>query len=238
MAEQLNTEVKKKQTWLSIFTIEFLVVLLLLLALVIFILAAREIFILKNFIFDEDVFNALRPYITPSRTRFMNFITFFGKHDALIPLNILLIGYFIYKKKRWFAIRITALALSSLLLKFILKFYFQRARPDIPVIEKVDGYSFPSGHALIGVVFYGLVIFVIWREVKQKWAKIILTIFFVLFILLISFSRIYLRVHYASDVIAGIAVGFIWLVLSLNIIQRIEKKYIARRALKAEGLQK
>jgi len=60
----------------------------------------------------------------------------------------------------------------------------------------------------------------------------------VLFILLISFSRIYLRVHYASDVIAGIAVGFIWLVLSLNIIHRIEKKYIARRALKAEGLEK
>jgi len=234
----MDAEVKKRQTWLSIFTIEFLVVLLLLLALVIFILAAREVFILKNFVFDDDVFAALRPYITPARTRFMNFITFFGKHDALIPLNILLIGYFLYRKKRWFAIRITALALSSLLLKFILKFYFQRARPDIPVIEKVDGYSFPSGHALIGVVFYGLVIFVIWHEVKQKWLKIVLTIFFVLFILLISFSRIYLRVHYASDVIAGIAVGFIWLVLSLNIIQRIEKKYIARRTLKAEGLEK
>ena len=234
----MDAEVKKRQTWLSIFTIEFLVVLLLLLALVIFILAAREVFILKNFVFDDDVFAALRPYITPARTRFMNFITFFGKHDALIPLNILLIGYFLYRKKRWFAIRITALALSSLLLKFILKFYFQRARPDIPVLEKVDGYSFPSGHALIGVVFYGLVIFVIWHEVKQKWLKIVLTIFFVLFILLISFSRIYLRVHYASDVIAGIAVGFIWLVLSLNIIQRIEKKYIARRTLKAEGLEK
>ena len=171
----MDTEVKKRQTWLSIFTIEFLIVLLLLLALIVFIFAVREIFVLKNFDFDDDVFDALRPYITPARTRFMNFITFFGKHDALIPLNILLISYFIYKKKRWFAIRIAALALSSLLLKFILKLYFQRARPDIPVIEKVDGYSFPSGHALIGVVFYGLVIFVIWHEVKQKWLKIILT---------------------------------------------------------------
>jgi len=234
----MNTEIKKRQTWFSIFTIEFLVVLLMLLALIVFIFAAREIFVLKNFVFDDDVFDALRPYITPGRTRFMNFITFFGKHDALIPLNILLITYFLYKEKRWFAIRITALALSSLLLKFILKLYFQRARPDIPVIEKVDGYSFPSGHALIGVVFYGLVIFVIWHEVKQKWLKIALTILFVLFILLISFSRIYLRVHYASDVIAGIAVGFIWLVLSLNFIHRIEKKYIARRTLKAEGLEK
>ena len=233
----MDTEVKKRQTWLSIFTIEFLVVLLLLLALVIFILAAREVFILKNFVFDDDVFAALRPYITPARTRFMNFITFFGKHDALIPLNILLIGYFLYKKKRWFAIRITALALSSLLLKFILKFYFQRARPDIPVIEKVDGYSFPSGHALIGVVFYGLVIFVIWHEVKHKWLRIFLIVLLAALILLISFSRIYLRVHYPSDVIAGLAVGFIWLVLSLRIIHRIEKKYIARRTLKAEGLE-
>jgi undecaprenyl-diphosphatase len=168
----------------------------------------------------------------------MNAITFLGKHDALIPLNILLIGYFVYKKKKWFAIRIAALALSSLLLKFILKLSFQRDRPDIPVIKKVAGYSFPSGHALIGVVFYGLVIFVIWHEVKQKWLKILLTVFFVVLILLIGFSRVYLRVHYASDVIAGFAVGFIWLVLSLRIVHSIEKRYVARRALKAEGLGK
>jgi len=233
----MTTQVKTKKAWLAIFTIEFLLVLLLLLALVIFIYAAREIFIFKDFTFDQDVFRALTPYITPGRTSFMNLITFLGKHDALIPLNILLIGYFVHKKKKWFAIRIAALALSSLLLKFILKFYFQRERPDIPVIEKVGGYSFPSGHALIGVVFYGLVIFVIWHEVKQKWLKILLTVFFVILILLISFSRVYLRVHYASDVIAGMAVGFIWLVLSLRIIHGIEKRYIARKTLRTEGLE-
>ena len=233
----MTTHAKTKKPWLSIFTIEFLLVLLLLLALMIFLYASREVFILKNFAFDDEVFNALRPYITPARTNFMNFITFLGKHDALIPLNILLIGYFLYKKKKWFAVRVTALALSSLLLKFILKLFFQRARPDIPVIEKVAGLSFPSGHALIGVVFYGLVIFVIWHEVKQKWLKILLIAFFVILILLISFSRVYLRVHYASDVIAGMAVGFIWLVLSLRIIHGIEKKFIARRTLKKEGLE-
>jgi undecaprenyl-diphosphatase len=233
----MATDVKKRQTWLSIFTIEFLLVMLLLLALIVFIYAAREIFILKNFVFDDDVFEVLKPYVTPGRTRFMNAITFLGKHDALIPLNILLIGYFVYKKKKWFAIRIASLALSSLLLKFILKFAFQRDRPDIPVLKKVAGYSFPSGHALIGVVFYGLVIFVIWHEVKQKWLKILLTVLFIILILLIGFSRVYLRVHYASDVIAGFAVGFIWLILSLRIIHGIEKKYIAKRTLKKEGLE-
>jgi len=233
----MTTQVKTKKNWLSIFTIEFLLVMLLLLALMVFIFAAREIFILKNFDFDKKVFQVLDPYHNPGRTNFMEFITFLGKHDALIPLNILLIGYFVYKKKKWFAIRVTALAVSSLLLKFILKLYFHRERPDSRVIAKVAGYSFPSGHALIGVVFYGLVIFVIWHEVKQKWLKILLTIFFVILILLISFSRVYLEVHFASDVIAGLAVGFIWLVLSLRIIHGIEKKYIARRTLKKEGLE-
>ena len=105
------------------------------------------------------------------------------------------------------------------------------------LIGDVRGYSFPSGHALIGIVFYGLFIYIIWHEVKQKWLKIFLIVVLILLILLISFSRIYLRVHYPSDVIAGLAIGFIWLVLSLQIVHRIEKKFIARRALKAEGLE-
>ena len=168
----------------------------------------------------------------------MLFITFLGKHNLLIPLNFVLILFFIYRKERWFATRIAALSLSSLLLMFMLKFFFQRNRPLQPVIDDVSGYSFPSGHALMSVVFYGLFIHMIWHEVKTKWLRITLVTVLGILILLIAFSRIYLNVHYASDVIAGIAVGFIWLVLSLNIIHRIEKKYIARRALKAEGLEK
>jgi undecaprenyl-diphosphatase len=77
----------------------------------------------------------------------------------------------------------------------------------------------------------------IWHEVKTKWLRTLLIVVLSILILLIAFSRIYLHVHYASDVIAGIAVGFIWLVLSLRIIHRIEKRFIARRALKAENLE-
>src|SRR5215204_4878929 len=233
----MTTDVKKRKNWLSILTIEFLFVLLLLLAMIIFIYAARMIFIVDNTGFDKNVFKKIEPSINPGLTRFMVFITFFGKHNLLIPLNFILIAFFIYRKERWFATRIAALSLSSLLLMFLLKFYFQRERPLIPVIGEASGYSFPSGHALMSVVFYGLFIHMIWHEVKIQWLRISLIVFLTFFILLISFSRIYLRVHYASDVIAGIAVGFIWLVLSLNLIHRIEKRYIARRTLKAEGLE-
>jgi len=235
--QQKTTHPAKKKPWLSILTIEFLFVMLLLLALIIFIYAVRMVFIIEGSEFDENVFKAVASYTTPGRTSFMNFITFLGKHTLLIPLNFLLIGFFIYKKHKWFAIRIAALALSSVVLSFSLKEFFRRDRPDLQLIGDVRGYSFPSGHALIGIVFYGLFIYIIWHEVKQKWLRTFLIVLLIILILLISFSRIYLRVHYPSDVIAGLAVGFIWLVLSLQIIHRIEKKYIARRALKAEGLE-
>ena len=234
--QEAGTRVQKK-SWLSIFTIELLFTLLLLLALMIFIYAARMVFVVEKSDLDENIFNAVAPHTSTGMTRFMNFITFLGKHTLLIPLNIVLIAFFLYKKHKWFAIRIAALSISSVSLSFSLKAFFQRERPDLQLIGNVSGYSFPSGHALISAVFYGLFVYIIWHEVKQKGLRIFLIITLILLILLISFSRIYLRVHYPSDVIAGICVGFIWLVLSLRIIHRIEKKFVARRSLKAEGLE-
>ena len=235
---ETQSTAKTKKPWYSILTTELLIVLLLLFALIIFIYAIRMVFILESLQFDDNVFNAVKPYISPGTTKAMLIITFLGKHNLLIPLNFVLILFFIYRKERWFATRIAALSLSSLLLMFMLKFFFQRNRPLQPVIDDVSGYSFPSGHALMSVVFYGLFIHMIWHEVKTMWLRITLVAILGILILLIAFSRIYLNVHYASDVIAGLAVGFIWLVLSLNIIHRIEKKFIARRALRAEGLEK
>ena len=234
---ETKSTTKTKKPWYSILTIEFLLLLLLLFALVIFIYEIRMVFIRESTDFDDRVFDSVKPYINDGLTSVMLVITFLGKHNLLIPLNFVLILFFIYRKERWFATRIAALSLSSLLLMFTLKFFFQRNRPQQQLIDDVSGYSFPSGHALISVVFYGLFIHMIWHEVKTRWLRILLMSILGLLILLIAFSRIYLRVHYASDVIAGIAVGFIWLVLSLNIIHRIEKRFVARRALKAEGLE-
>lgn len=234
---ETQSTAKTKKPWYSIFTIEFVFIVLLLFALIIFIYEIRMVFIRESSDFDDSVFNSIKPYINEGLTNFMLLITFLGKHDLLIPLNFVLIAFFIYRKEKWFATRIAALSISSLLLMFTLKFFFQRNRPLQPVIDDVSGYSFPSGHALISVVFYGLFIHMIWHEVKSKWLRIMFISILGILILLIAFSRIYLRVHYASDVIAGIAVGFIWLVLSLRIIQRVEKRFISRRALKAENME-
>ena len=153
----------------------------------------------------------------------MEFFTFLGTHTFLIPANLLLIAWFFFiKKKRWWSIKIPAVALSSLLLMFLLKFIFERPRPSDPLLAEAAGFSFPSGHALMSVTFYGLLLYIIFQSVKNKLLRICFATFFIFLILMIGFSRIYLRVHYASDVIAGFSLGIIWLILSLWILSTIE----------------
>lgn len=111
-----------------------------------------------------------------------------------------------------------------------MKHYFSRVRPDDPVLRAAMGFSFPSGHAMSAMTFYGLIIYLIWKNVENVTFKWILTFLLIIFIHLIGFSRIYLRVHYASDVIGGFSLGLIWLVLSLWVMFRVEqytKKEIA-----------
>lgn len=228
MAEN-SIEEKKEKRWWKVLSAEFVIVMLLMfVALIVFAYAVDMVFISKKTNFDEAAFGLVNELVTPFRTSAMRTISFMGKHTFLIPAYFTLLGYFLLMRKRWFSIRVLAMALSSLSLMFLLKLSFQRSRPDIPLLAKVSGFSFPSGHALMSVVFYGLIIYIVWHETKRKWLKALIIGLLLLLILLISFSRIYLRVHYASDVIAGIAMGFIWLVVSLNILKWLEKRHFKR----------
>jgi len=106
---------------------------------------------------------------------------------------------------------------------FVLKNLFGRPRPENPLLRTVSGLSFPSGHALISVAFYGLLIYLLWHNISNKILRGFLIILLLILILMIGVSRIYLRVHYASDVLAGFAMGLIWLVLSIWTVRKIER---------------
>ena len=106
---------------------------------------------------------------------------------------------------------------------FGLKNLFGRPRPDVPLIFKADGLSFPSGHALFSITFYGLMIYFIYKAVQRPWLKWTLISILSLLVFIIGFSRVYLRVHYATDVIAGFCVGFLWLVFAIWMLNRMEK---------------
>ena len=88
----------------------------------------------------------------------------------------------------------------------------------------------------MSVAFYGLLVFIVWHEVKNKWLKYTLITLLVSLIVMISFSRIYLRVHYVSDVFAGLAIGILWLIFSFRLIQRIQTRYIERKKQQANNI--
>ncbi len=172
---------------------------------------------------DLAVFDAVKQQVTPGRNKIMLFITSLGNHRFLVPANLLLIGYFLFvKHQTWFSIRILTIALSSLVLMLFLKALFQRKRPLAPLLKAVRGLSFPSGHAIMSTTFYGLLLYIILNETGLAWVRITMIFVLVMLILLIGYSRVYLRVHYASDVIAGFIIGLLWLLISLGVLDRLE----------------
>jgi membrane-associated phospholipid phosphatase len=204
-------------------------------------LLAAIVFLTRNFWrrqkpFDLKIFDIVTKWATPANNRFMLFITFLGKHQFLIPANLLLLGYFLFiYKQTWFSIRVIAIALSSLLLMVLLKNLFRRKRPLTPLLKAARGKSFPSGHAIMAVTFFGIIIYILTHEINNAWIKAVITTGLVLLIILIGFSRIYLRVHYFSDVMAGFIIGILWLFISLKLLEQVEqynkKKLIAPAAI-------
>jgi undecaprenyl-diphosphatase len=172
---------------------------------------------------DMLIFDKIKPGVNAINNKMMLFITFLGKHQFLIPANLILIFYFLLvKKQNWFSIRVITIAISSLVLMLLLKQLFQRKRPLSPLLKAARGLSFPSGHAIMAVTFYGLLIYILQHSITIDWLKWLITVLVILLIILIGFSRVYLRVHYASDVAAGFIIGLLWLLLSLAVLKWLE----------------
>lgn len=173
---------------------------------------------------DEWFFTLISPYRNETYTGILKAITYLGNRDFLVPVNLLLVLFLLLKRNRWLAITTAVVALSSLWIMISLKSTTHRSRPVDPFIPGITNYSFPSGHAFMSVSFYGLLIWIIMQEVKEKWIRVTLITLLILLMLMIGFSRIYLRVHYVTDVVAGYCMGIIWLLGCLWLMKRIQQR--------------
>jgi membrane-associated phospholipid phosphatase len=224
IVKPVKRAVKKTIATITLLSLELLVVLVAFFgAFSLFIFVARMVLKKRNG-FDIWADNFITRYINDGNTNIMQFFSLMGDHRFLIPANLVLIFYFLFiKKHRWYSIKVPAVAISGVLLMFVLKFIFQRERPLTPLLEPARGLSFPSGHSLMSFTFYGLLIYLVWRNVESKlWSSILVTLLLIM-ILFIGISRVYLEVHYATDVIAGFSMGLMWLVLSIYILDKMEK---------------
>lgn len=181
----------------------------------------------------EDVFNKdimegdiigykfISTYLISDKvTPLVKIITSFGGATFLILLTIIL---FITIKNKKIGYLIGINLISITVLNQLLKFILQRPRPTEYRIIDETGYSFPSGHSMISMAFYGFLIYIINKKVQSKKIKIILTCILSLLILMIGISRIYLGVHYTSDVLAGFLVSIAYLTLYIGIINKVTR---------------
>lgn len=159
--------------------------------------------------FDSSVRAAVHSFAFPVLTRLMFAISFMGS-GGLIAAALVAFALFRYFQWRRAAIWLVVTLAGALVLDLILKFAFHRPRP-IPFIGPIPRtYSFPSGHSLFSFCFYGVLAGLLAGRVRSMPARVLIWLVAALLVLAIGLSRIYLGVHYPSDVIAGYLAGTIW----------------------------
>ena len=146
----------------------------------------------------------------PVFTAFFRFITDFGYIQILlILLVIILIVFHKYRFAYILPIHVTI----SVIFNMILKNIFARPRPEMLRLIDEVGFSFPSGHAMVTMVAYGYLIYVVHHYIQQKWLRYSLIAFLVFIIVSVGLSRIYLGVHYLTDVLAGYSISLFYLLV-------------------------
>ncbi|HET9826021.1 MAG TPA: phosphatase PAP2 family protein [Chitinophagaceae bacterium] len=202
-----------------------LVSLLFIISLFVFGYLAHEVVSEDENSFDNAAFAFFKMHTTHGLINVMRVFTFFGTTYFVIPAYLILIGVLLVIRRRSDAINVAIVGASSTLLMLGLKQFFHRQRPVLPLVKTLTNFSFPSGHALCSFIFCSVIIYLVDKgnlDLKWKW---LFSILLVLFSIVIGISRIVLRYHYATDVLAGFCVGFAWVIFSLW----LERKLTSRR---------
>lgn len=166
--------------------------------------------------FDRFIASPLLTNRSPEKTAFYSFITDMGGTFFIIILTLLVSFYFIWEKKDpktgyWYIFHV---AIGAGALNQIAKLIFQRTRPTIEHLVLQDGYSFPSGHSMASLICYGGIVFLIFHLTQKNWIRWTACLFAILIIIMVGISRIYLGVHFPSDVLGGFCLAGSWLSLT------------------------
>ncbi len=167
--------------------------------------------------FDNLLYQQVRAWCSILGHDFFLAVTNLVHPLVLILITVILM---IFLKSR----KLSLLSLFNLCfiggVNIVLKTIFMRERPIDFLLFKEEGYSYPSAHSMVGMCFYGFFIYLIWQSNWKKINKIICSVLLGIIIFLIGLSRIYFRVHYPSDVLAGFCVSLVYLILVTHMISK------------------
>ncbi len=156
--------------------------------------------------FEGWAYNETMEEMSPAITGIMKVVTHFGDSTTVIAFCLLLI--ILPKPRRTIALPVSVSVIISFVLNVALKNLFTRERPDILRMVNESSYSFPSGHAMINASLYTILIILIFKFIKNTPVKLILSSLCVFLTIVIGYSRVYLGVHYAGDILGGWIIGF------------------------------
>lgn len=192
-------------------------------ALILFIFILEDVLEQEIYRFDETIYSFISKGISDNMSQIAKIITTMGSVYVIIPVTIISIIYFWKKREsKYIVINLAIIFASNQILKRIIA----RPRPDEFRIVEETGYSFPSGHSMISMAFYGLFIYLIYKKINNKYLKWTLIILLSILIILIGVSRIYLGVHYASDVCAGFLLSIAYIIAFTHFISKEDKNKI------------
>ncbi|MEO8295124.1 MAG: phosphatase PAP2 family protein [Gemmatimonadota bacterium] len=190
-------------------------------ALLLFLALAEDVLEVSRLVaFDHELATALQNTVTQQQLAFLRSMTLLGSGMVLSGIGVAVAVALLLFHKRIVAIGWLVTLMGSGVLNMVLKASFHRVRPEYSTI---GGWSFPSGHAMGSLVTYGMLAYLAARFLPRRPAQMV-AIMLLLLVLLIGISRIYLGVHYFSDVVAGYSAAIVWLAVCISAIQVAEHR--------------
>ncbi|HEU5145640.1 MAG TPA: phosphatase PAP2 family protein [Chryseosolibacter sp.] len=188
---------------------------------------------------DEAVSEYIVSYRSEALTSYFTLVTDLGDRYTYIILTVLLAAYFFFKNRSWkFIGQTTIVLLLASLSSVVLKRVFNRSRPSLEHLVEVNTLSYPSGHSMSAMAFYGFLVYLCVRHGMPGWFRGILITVLVFLILSIGVSRIYLGVHYPTDVAGGFIGGLIWVAFCavvFSIFELLRRRQSSREAAEDEA---
>ena len=178
----------------------------------------QEVLERESFQFDVALLLALHQWANPLLDQVMLSLTRLGDPEFVVVIVVVSLGWLLWRQQRSAAKILIIACLGALVLNQGLKLTFMRSRPLLwPRLITETSYGFPSGHALGAVVLYGFLAYIL-AEQFPKQARLIYALTSWL-VFVICLSRLYLGVHYPTDILAGCAIGFLWLIVCLTMLK-------------------
>ena len=172
--------------------------------------------------FDRTVSSVVYSFANPTLTAALLLLTNLAAAIVTVPLFALMVGYLMAHRRIHAAALVVVSGRGAAISDPLLKGIYQRTRPDLIVpLDVAGGYSFPSGHAVMAVVTFGLLAYLVGRRLT-KWARVLVTaVAAAVILLVVAFTRVYLGVHYPTDVMGSLLVGGAWLIATILALRRV-----------------